>query len=93
MLGEEMIARLSEAVTRGRPSGPTIRTARHLSHDPAFPLQLKQLLPDRFAGELKFIRQMGDRGGSLPLQGGQNRASTRGQLINSNHGPAPGACS
>jgi hypothetical protein len=47
------------------------------------------LLPNRFAGELKSIRQMGDRGGSLPLQGGQNRAPTLGQLINSDDGPAP----
>jgi hypothetical protein len=52
-------------------------------------LQLKQLLPDRFAGELKFVRQMGDRGGSLPLQSDQNRAATLGQLINSDDGTSP----
>jgi hypothetical protein len=52
-------------------------------------LQLKQLLPDRFAGQMKFTRQMGDRGGSLPLQSDQNRAATLGQLINSNDGQAP----
>jgi hypothetical protein len=81
-----MIARFGEAVTRCRPAGATVRTARHLRLDPPFPLQLKELLTDCLARELKLIRQTGDRGRSLPLQGGQNRAAALGQLINGDDG-------
>src|SRR5204862_8353159 len=53
---------------------------------PPFALQLQQLLPHRFAGELQQLGELRDGGGALRLQRDENRAAAIGQLVDGNDG-------
>ena len=82
-----MITSLGEAVARrGTASAAALRGPRDARLDPAFTLELQQLLAHCLAGELKFIRELGDRRRTLTFKGEQDRATTIGELINGNNG-------
>jgi hypothetical protein len=83
MLREEVIARAGEAVAGGRASGSRAFPARPLyaGLDPSIALQLKQLLPDRFSGELQGGSELGDGGRTGLLERQKDRAAAVGKLV------------
>ncbi len=77
-----MIARLGEAVARRWTTcAAALRRSRHLRLDPTLSLQLKKLLPHGFAGELQFVGELRDGGGSLLLQREQDCPPAIGKLV------------
>jgi hypothetical protein len=62
MLRKKMIACLGQDVARRWTSGPAaLRWARHARLDPAFTLELEQLLPNSLARELELVGELRDR--------------------------------
>jgi hypothetical protein len=49
--------------------------------DPPVTLQLQELLPDRFTGELEYVGELGDGRGALLLQSDENRPAAVGKLV------------
>ncbi len=77
-----MIAGRSETVSRRRPArSGAVRCAIDACFDPAVPLQLKELLPHRFTGQLQNFRELRDRRRILLLERSENRAPAVWELI------------
>ena len=72
-----MIARLGQAVARRRAAcAPAIARPRDSRLEPAFALQLQELLPHRFARQLQLLSELCNRRRALALERDENRAAT-----------------
>ena len=78
-----MVARLGEAVDRGRAAGAAALecAALDLRFDPPLALKLEELLADGLAGEPELLGELGDRGRAVLLESDQNGATAFGDLV------------